>query len=461
MAIKKQPAVPLFQPTASGPMQPPQVPAPQVEMPAPDLNQAIFQPTKPPAAPTLADDPIPGRPTGTMDNMGGWRKAGLLASIFAGEAAKPGSMQPILGQLRNEGVAQRQYDQNKPVLQQQANDDRDSRALTQLSTRSTIDQRNRQFTQQQNDKKAALISQYQAELQSGKVPPTQLKYKYGRLAQVQGISVAPDELDQEARNVQPTGAAFTVVKGEKGRPEGLQDRQGNVFTPDKIPTDPAAQSIWKAAQDSHTQGLTEEENKEKRVAGFAADRQATTFANADRVRAEKDAKGKPPTADEQRRADLAKNMNENLDAYEEIVKRRGDLFGPVAGRLTGMKESVGTDDPDVAALKILEEQMGMAMVGAHAMRNAQHVSAAANAVVNGRKNQPGAVLNSIKQARNSLQTFINDAEPKQGGGVVNVVGGNNGGNVVTQHIIQVGGENYRYNGTGATEDLKNYTKVKK
>ncbi len=120
-------------------------------------------------------------------------------------------------------------------------------------------------------------------------------------------------------------------------------------------------------------------------------------------------KANKPTADEQRRADLAKNMNENLDAYEDILKRRPDLFGPFAGRVTGMKETFGTEDPDIAKLKAIEEQMGMAMVGAHAMRNAQHVATAANAIVNGRKNSPEATAEAIKAARNSLQTFINDA----------------------------------------------------
>jgi hypothetical protein len=457
--VKQNPVATLLQPQATASMQPPQAVAPEIQPQAPDLNAALFQPTQAPAQPTLADAPIPGRPTGVMDNMSGWRKAGLLLSTFAGEAAKPGSMQPLLGQMRNEQAAQRQYDTNKPVLQQQANDQRDQRALTQFSTRSQIDQRNRQFQQEVNNKKATLLSQLQGELQAGKVPPEQLKYKYGRLASVQGITLAPEEIDNELQQIKPVGSAFEVVKGEKGRPEGIKDRAGNVYTPDSIPNDPAAQAIWKAAQDSHSQGLTEEENKEKRVAGYAADRQAAAFAHSDQA-AQKKLDTKGPTADEQRRADLAKNMNENLDAFEDILKRRPDLFGPMAGRITGMKEAFGTSDPDVAKIKAIKEQMGMAMVGAHAMRNAQHVETAANAIVNSLKNSPMATAEAIKVARNSLQTFIDDAAPKQGGGVVNVVGNSGGGNVVTQHVIKVGNKKMRYNGTGDTADLKNYTEIK-
>lgn len=125
---------------------------------------------------------------------------------------------------------------------------------------------------------------------------------------------------------------------------------------------------------------------------------------------------KGPTADEQRRADLATNMDENLNQLEDILKRRPDLFGPVAGRITGIKGMIGTGDADVAALKTIEEQMGMAMVGAHAMRNAQHVETAANALVNALHNKPEAIEGAISAARKSLNTFKQDVERKTGGG---------------------------------------------
>ena len=119
-------------------------------------------------------------------------------------------------------------------------------------------------------------------------------------------------------------------------------------------------------------------------------------------------KANKPTADEQRRADLANNMNENLDKLEEIVNRRPDLFGPVAGRMTGLKSTLGTSDPDIASLNAIKEYFGMASVGAHAMRNAQHVETAARAVANF-NNEPDAIKAAIKTARDSVQTFINDA----------------------------------------------------
>jgi hypothetical protein len=120
-----------------------------------------------------------------------------------------------------------------------------------------------------------------------------------------------------------------------------------------------------------------------------------------------------PTADEQRRADLAENMNENLDQLEDILSRRPDLFGPVAGRVTWARNAIGTSDPDVAKLKAIKEYFGMASVGAHAMRNAQHVATAADAVINGFTNSPDAMRAAIEAARNSTATFMNDAQRRR------------------------------------------------
>lgn len=117
-----------------------------------------------------------------------------------------------------------------------------------------------------------------------------------------------------------------------------------------------------------------------------------------------------PTADEQRRADLGKNLNENLAAYEDIVKRRPDLFGPLAGRKTALLMMTGSSDPDISALRGIKEFAGMAAVGTHAMRNAQHVKIASDAMMN-LYDEPEAILaekGPLNRARTSIQTFIGD-----------------------------------------------------
>jgi hypothetical protein len=121
---------------------------------------------------------------------------------------------------------------------------------------------------------------------------------------------------------------------------------------------------------------------------------------------------KEPTADEQRRADLANNLDENLTQLEDIARRRPELFGPLSGRVTSAKQWIGWNDPDVAALKNIEEQTGLAMVGAHAMRNAQHAEKAAQSITNANKNTADVLLapnGPIATARKSLQTFRADA----------------------------------------------------
>lgn len=121
-------------------------------------------------------------------------------------------------------------------------------------------------------------------------------------------------------------------------------------------------------------------------------------------------KEQAPTADEQRRADLGKNLNENLDAYADIVKRRPELFGPIAGRKTALLMMTGSSDPDISALRTIKEFAGMASVGTHAMRNAQHVKIASDAMMN-LYDEPQAILaenGPLSRARTSIQTFIGD-----------------------------------------------------
>jgi hypothetical protein len=126
-------------------------------------------------------------------------------------------------------------------------------------------------------------------------------------------------------------------------------------------------------------------------------------------------KGMKPTADEQRRADLAGNLEENLQTLEEIVNRRGDeLFGPIAGRMTGLKASFGSNDPDIGTLETIKHQLGMAQISAHGMRSAQGIEGAATSILNNFKNGPDAVRASIKAARNSVQTFKADVAAAKG-----------------------------------------------
>jgi hypothetical protein len=117
------------------------------------------------------------------------------------------------------------------------------------------------------------------------------------------------------------------------------------------------------------------------------------------------AKQNKPTADEQKKADLVDNLNENLGVVEEIVRRRPDLFGPMAGRMTELKNKFGTSDPDIAALEAAQHQLGMVQQGVHGMRSAQGMQGAVDAIMNGFHNSPEAMQQAIQTVRNSAKTF--------------------------------------------------------
>lgn len=131
------------------------------------------------------------------------------------------------------------------------------------------------------------------------------------------------------------------------------------------------------------------------------------------------AKNAKPTADEQRRADLAENLNENLGTLRDIVTRRPELFGPLAGRWAELKQKFGSDDPDLATLQTIEHQIGMAQISAHGMRSAQGIQAAGDSILNHLHSGPHGVIAAIDAAQNSVKTFSGDVENKgkpKGGG---------------------------------------------
>lgn len=114
-----------------------------------------------------------------------------------------------------------------------------------------------------------------------------------------------------------------------------------------------------------------------------------------------------PTADEDRRADLSKSLDVLSDRLADISSRRPELFGPVAGRMTKLRQAAGTSDPDVAELKSIQENLGQISLGAHSMRNAGHIATAADAMAN-MYNSPEAYragLSAGKASADTMQTI--------------------------------------------------------
>lgn len=88
-----------------------------------------------------------------------------------------------------------------------------------------------------------------------------------------------------------------------------------------------------------------------------------------------------PTAMEDQRADLSDAFKGYATELREIATRRPELFGKLAGRLTAARQTVGSDDPDVRAVKRIKEQLGTVSQGAHGLRNAGHIATAADSLM--------------------------------------------------------------------------------
>lgn len=135
-------------------------------------------------------------------------------------------------------------------------------------------------------------------------------------------------------------------------------------------------------------------------------------------------KAQQPTADEKRRGDLANNLMENFSQLEDIINRRPELFGPIAGRETSLKSAFGSNDPDIGALETIKHQIGMAQISAHGMRSAQGIADAGKSILNNFNSSPAALRGAINAARNSVGTFLQDAQrtasqlPSGGGKVI-------------------------------------------
>jgi hypothetical protein len=129
--------------------------------------------------------------------------------------------------------------------------------------------------------------------------------------------------------------------------------------------------------------------------GREDERQQRSFGHADTK----------PTADESRRADLAEAASGYADMLIDIATRRPELFGPAAGRITQLRQAVGTTDDDVAELKMLREQLGITQMGAHSLRSSQAIGPIADSLMNSLHNDAGATIATAQKAKKGLEQF--------------------------------------------------------
>lgn len=149
----------------------------------------------------------------------------------------------------------------------------------------------------------------------------------------------------------------------------------------------------------------------KYSADAAANRQTRGFDHAD----------DKPTADEDRRADLSIAASSYMRELRDIAVRRPELFGPPAilgpnggptlgARGSDLRFAVGTNDPDVAALHRLHENIGTTMTAAHSLRNAGHIPVAADNTTNFNQSADSLIKN-IDDGIAGMTTFQKISRP--------------------------------------------------
>lgn len=253
----------------------------------------------------------------------------------------------------------------------------------------------------------------------GLIPGTQMNRGLKEAGLQQGLEKTTEEttarkaVDQRPEIAEQKGELQGRLQAEKE--DEQQKRLQNTLDSQETRADQREQGAEKLRQSANT----EAEKRQTAHDAEAEKRQRAQFAEQEKLLDMRETNKKAdakPTADEQRRADLSENLNENLATLEEIVHRRPDLFGPAAGRWTSLKAALGSGDPDIATLETIKHQIGMAQISAHGMRSAQGIGAAADSILNSFKNEPAAVLASINAARNSVKTFTGDVEKVKGGG---------------------------------------------
>lgn len=137
-------------------------------------------------------------------------------------------------------------------------------------------------------------------------------------------------------------------------------------------------------------------------------RDATSSGNvAQRINAASGAQGQPkPTVADRNRQSLAKIALDSLSDMEDVVKRRPDKIGMLAGRATNVEQMLGSNDPDVVAIGNAVHNFAMANAGIHGSRSHENVVDAENMLLNHMRNGPQGLMGGINVNKNNLQRII-------------------------------------------------------
>ena len=133
---------------------------------------------------------------------------------------------------------------------------------------------------EQGTAKANALQQMSPEWQSGAIPQDAFIAKWSRIAQANPFAqITPEDIQRVVTEQPSTGVQVAKI----GDVPASVTYQGQVWGAGNISTAPAiVQNAWKQQLAAYRQNLADVETKERRVAGFAAERQAAGFGEAEK-----------------------------------------------------------------------------------------------------------------------------------------------------------------------------------
>lgn len=355
-----QPAAgPQPQPAAASPSGPTPAPAPAVapDSPSPaapsDGAAMLYGPpaAKPPmsaqdfaaANPDATKPYLQPRPVRDIDTSSHPSLNRAMRSLFAGmaEYGRPGEGAEMVNRWHSQDVAQRQYDTNQPKMQAGALQQAYQNYLQQTNEQAGIE-----HTQAETGNLRANVPLLQHQQQFlDKVRTLKESGKYGSdddlfKAMLPEAATVPGMTRQmivdAINNSKTLGSKYTLSRDPQTQaPIELVDRQGNHYSQSNLPKDPEAQQMWNDAAKAASGKEQVEEGKEKRVAGYAADRQAQANINAQQEQGRKAA------------ATSVQDINDAKEQQKQMTQLLSGKMSPSAQtaamfKLIGMEQPTGS-----------------------------------------------------------------------------------------------------------------------
>jgi hypothetical protein len=283
-----------------------------------------------------------------------------LRSLFAGlaEYGRPGEGAEMVNRWHAQDVGQRQYDANQPRLEAGAMHQAYQNYLQQGGEQANIE-----HTQAETGNLHANVPLLQQQRQFlDKVRTMKESGKYASdgdlfTAMLPEASTIPGMTRQQIvdtiNSSKTLGSKYTLNRDPQTQaPIELVDRQGNHYSQSNLPKDPEAQQMWNDAATGAANKESVEEGREKRVAGYAADRQAQAFTNQQTEQGKKAA------------SSSLQDINDAKNQQSMIQTLLGGKMNPTSQtaamfKMIGLEQPTGAHRIMPAEIEGIEQQGGL------------------------------------------------------------------------------------------------------